>query len=75
MTSTVSKSVEHLTHFRCNACNGWWSIGDAPERDYWFCPWCGVKLESPAAPATELEARTEFENEERVAYTGNSPSS
>ena len=38
-------SVEVLVHFQCALCNKWWSIGDAPDRDYWYCPWCGVKLE------------------------------
>lgn len=35
----VSKEV--LVHFQCSECKGWWTIGDAPERDHWFCPWCG----------------------------------
>ncbi|MES2314830.1 MAG: hypothetical protein V4524_02750 [Patescibacteria group bacterium] len=45
-------SVEHLHHFRCGACDKWWSIGDpsialpgkqsATKRE-WFCPWCGEK--------------------------------
>jgi len=49
-------SVEHLHHFRCGACDKWWSIGDpsiaesssksnaqnATQRE-WFCPWCGEK--------------------------------
>jgi len=37
-------SVEHLAHFQCGHCKKWWSIGDAPVREYWFCPWCGAKL-------------------------------
>ena len=38
-------SVEVLSHFRCEDCKGWWSIGDAILHDKtdWFCPWCGVK--------------------------------
>ena len=38
-------SIEMLSHFNCNECNGWWSIGDAilEDRSEWFCPWCGVK--------------------------------
>lgn len=37
-------SHEHLVHFNCPICQKWWSIGDAPERDHWWCPWCGTKL-------------------------------
>jgi hypothetical protein len=56
---TVLKCVEHLTHFRCGVCNGWWSIGDAPERDHWFCPWCGAKLETQ--PSAEAAAKPQAE--------------
>jgi rubrerythrin len=38
-----TKSIERLAHFRCKACAKWWSIGDAPTRDEWHCPWCGLK--------------------------------
>jgi hypothetical protein len=48
--ATWSVSEERLTHFRCSACKGWWSIGDAPEREAWFCPWCGLKLEVEPKP-------------------------
>lgn len=38
-------SDERIRHFRCNSCNGWWSIGEPPDRDpdqeLWHCPWCG----------------------------------
>jgi len=34
-------SVERLSHFQCGVCNKWWSVGDAPKRNKWFCPWCG----------------------------------
>jgi hypothetical protein len=43
-----SVSIEKLHHFRCGACNKWWSIGD-PQiietvlKREWFCPWCGLK--------------------------------
>lgn len=47
-------SNEHLVHFNCPICQKWWSIGDAgevgeptgvlPERDHWWCPWCGTRL-------------------------------
>jgi len=36
-------SVEKLNHFRCGVCCKWWSIGDAPKRKEWHCPWCGTK--------------------------------
>ncbi|MEI6022446.1 MAG: hypothetical protein WCQ32_01215 [bacterium] len=35
-------SVEKLTHFNCGHCKKWWSIGDAPKRKKWFCPYCGI---------------------------------
>ncbi|MCB0277468.1 MAG: hypothetical protein KDI06_21825 [Calditrichaeota bacterium] len=36
------KSEELLTHFNCEKCRKWWSIGDAPrDRESWYCPWCG----------------------------------
>ena len=35
-------SIERLSHFQGAACKGWWSIGDAPEREEWWCPWCGT---------------------------------
>jgi predicted RNA-binding Zn-ribbon protein involved in translation (DUF1610 family) len=34
-------SQEQLSHFRCGFCDKWWSIGDAPKKNKWFCPWCG----------------------------------
>lgn len=43
-------SVERLVHFQCGSCKKWWSIGDAPDRDYWYCPWCGARqwvIENP----------------------------
>ncbi|MBP8251746.1 MAG: hypothetical protein KAX40_05240 [Herpetosiphon sp.] len=42
--ATFLYSVERLVHFQCGVCQKWWSIGDAPHRDFWFCPWCGAKL-------------------------------
>lgn len=38
---TISK--ETLSHFQCPHCQKWWSIGDAHDREFWFCPWCGCK--------------------------------
>ena len=39
-------SLERLHHFQCPSCKGWWSIGDAPQRAHWFCPWCGARHET-----------------------------
>lgn len=27
VTYTVTYTMENLVHFRCGACQGWWSIG------------------------------------------------
>lgn len=39
-------TLEKVYHFRCRACDRWWSIADAPgnpgEREWW-CPWCGER--------------------------------
>lgn len=39
-------SIERLVHFQCEACQKWWSIGDAPLMRGYYCPWCGI-LQSP----------------------------
>ena len=36
----MSVSLERLWHFQCENCNKWWTIGDAPDRLEWGCPWC-----------------------------------
>jgi hypothetical protein len=45
MKDTGTVSLERMYHFRCKACERWWSIADAPgnpaERE-WYCPWCGL---------------------------------
>ncbi|MCA0352473.1 MAG: hypothetical protein LCH85_10800 [Chloroflexi bacterium] len=51
-------SIEQLHHFQCGACSGWWSIGDAPPRDHWFCPWCGTQLIN-AGPLPPLNSSPE----------------
>lgn len=38
------QSAERLVHFQCSYCDKWWTIGDPPEKDYWYCPWCGTLL-------------------------------
>lgn len=39
------RSIEHLSHFQCCDCSGWFSIGDAPvDRHSWWCPWCGALI-------------------------------
>ncbi len=43
MRKVGKKSIEILHHFQCILCKKWWSIGDAPDREEWFCPWCGKK--------------------------------
>jgi len=45
MNLKLSKEV--LVHFQCSSCSKWWTIGDAPDRGHWFCPWCGVKQDTP----------------------------
>ncbi len=42
----MKTSKEILTHFSCGHCKKWWSIGDAPKRNAWFCPWCGKAQET-----------------------------
>ena len=38
------RSIEKLNHFRCQECDKWWSVGDAPEeKEDWHCPWCGER--------------------------------
>jgi rRNA maturation endonuclease Nob1 len=56
MSGKAKKSVESLTHFICAKCRKWWTIGDAPpEKDSWFCPWCGTenKYENKATNKNE----------------------
>lgn len=51
VAQTILLSVERLHHFRCGACNKWWSIGDAEkQKKEWFCPWCGVLQKVKANP-------------------------
>ncbi|PTY07917.1 hypothetical protein DB347_06735 [Opitutaceae bacterium EW11] len=47
---TGLRSVETLVHFQCGDCRKWWSIGDAPARNVWYCPWCGRQNRFAAAP-------------------------
>lgn len=47
MVDDLTISIENLAHFQCPHCKGWWSIGDAPKREHWFCPWCGKASASP----------------------------
>lgn len=38
----MKRNIELLSHFLCEFCQKWWSIGDAPiEKKEYFCPWCG----------------------------------
>lgn len=58
------KSVEKLSHFQCDVCKKWWTIGDAPaDRTMWYCPWCGINQpEDGFPPAAEAfsEMREKF---------------
>jgi len=37
----MKRSVEILSHFRCDGCDKWWTVGDAPaDKKTWYCPWC-----------------------------------
>ncbi|OUC14017.1 MAG: hypothetical protein B0A82_14645 [Alkalinema sp. CACIAM 70d] len=38
-------SLEHLYHYRCGACDAWWSIADRHPKlgTHVFCPECGAK--------------------------------
>lgn len=40
-------SCELLWHYRCGACERWWSIADGPGPGDWplFCPLCGHEAE------------------------------
>lgn len=42
---TMIFSREMLMHYRCSACDGWWSIGDGRSYGGYFCPHCGCWLE------------------------------
>jgi hypothetical protein len=49
MNPVHKHSIEHLHHFQCGYCNGWWSIGDWKEIDAISCPHCGksARLDEP----------------------------
>lgn len=53
----MAYSIEKLTHFKCDACEKWWTIGDAPMDRSYYCPWCGVSQVIPGhkynTPTTE----------------------
>ena len=38
----IEFSEEILTHFKCDQCKKWWTIGDWVESDKMFCPHCGI---------------------------------
>lgn len=46
----VKQSVERLVHFECGKCRKWWTIGDAPDRADWYCPWCGAYQKVEISP-------------------------
>ena len=40
------KSQEILTHYQCEYCSNWWSVGDKPaDSSPKYCPFCGERLE------------------------------
>lgn len=41
--------LEHLYHFNCDRCQGWWSIGDFKYRPGFsiFCPHCNAEHTLP----------------------------
>jgi DNA-directed RNA polymerase subunit RPC12/RpoP len=51
----MERSIEQLSHYRCEECGQWFSIGDAPsDLTELYCPRCGAKSEiSEAAPLEE----------------------
>ena len=61
-------SHEHLVHFNCPLCQKWWSIGDAPERDHWYCPWCGQKLEKEVKNNDPFTALAEIVSDDGKTY-------
>lgn len=57
-------SLEHLYHFNCERCNGWWSIGDYKwgEKQYIYCPHCGHQNTLPASPQNAAERDEDFQS-------------
>jgi len=52
----IEFSEEVLTHFNCDACKKWWSVGDWTKKEKMFCPHCGIvhydfKEANPLQPA------------------------
>ena len=71
----ISRSIEMLSHFRCEECKKWFSIGDA-ENDIadLFCPRCGInqKVEIIQSMSTDTSSKPLLnfykENEQFKAY-------
>lgn len=38
----IEFSKEILTHFKCDQCKKWWTVGDWVESNKMFCPHCGI---------------------------------
>lgn len=53
-SNTFNASPEKLVYFQHLGC-GWWSIGDAPEREFWYCPWCGKRLRADKRAPMEVQ--------------------
>lgn len=61
----MNRSVESLSHFQCESCDKWWSIGDAPlDKKSWYCPWCGHQNyeheEQKTGPVPEWDHAKDF---------------
>jgi hypothetical protein len=58
----MKRTIEALNHFRCEKCEQWFSIGDAPVgKEVWYCPWCGEK--DTAKPEIGFSTLKDFEQE------------
>lgn len=50
----MKRSIELLSHFQCDQCTNWFSIGDAPlGKSDWYCPWCGSLWKEPLEEFSE----------------------
>lgn len=41
---SCKRYIEKLSHYTCTSCEKWFSISDAPDREIWYCPWCGLAM-------------------------------
>jgi hypothetical protein len=38
----ITFSKEVLTHFLCEDCKKWWTVGDWEQENNMCCPYCGI---------------------------------